>query len=145
MTMAALFVPHPFDLGLDLLVLLQRRQRAKEHADGVPPADRVLCQREVLCKLQVRVARGRRRDRQYVHGLAVQPRDRLVDGVLRRRPRAPRQTHAVRAARPRVVVRVREPRAPARCSAAVCARDKSDAHQWQKSLEMTKSVSARAR
>lgn len=112
--MAALLVTHPFDLGLNLLVLLQRRQRSKEHTNRMPPTNRILCLREIFRKLQMRVARGHRRDGQYIHGLAVQPRDRLVDGVVRRRPRAPREAHPLRAARPRVVVRVREPRAPAR-------------------------------
>lgn len=42
MTMAALLIPHPLELGLNALVLLQSRERTKKHTDGVPSADCIL-------------------------------------------------------------------------------------------------------
>jgi hypothetical protein len=80
-TLAALLVPHPLDLGRPAL-LLQLTQCTKEDTDRVTAADRILRPSEVFGKIPVSLGRFRRRETQYPHRLAVQDRNRLVNGVV---------------------------------------------------------------
>jgi hypothetical protein len=70
-TLAALFIPHPLDLGRPT-PLLQLSQRTEEDPDRMTAADRVLCPSEVLGEILVSLRGFRWRESQNSHRLVVQ-------------------------------------------------------------------------
>lgn len=82
MALAALLVSHPLDFWFDVLTPFKLSKGAKQHADGMPAANRVLCPREVARKVGVRIGSGRRRNREDIYGFVVELGDGLVDGIV---------------------------------------------------------------
>lgn len=148
-------------LGLLPVRLLQSAERAKQHADGMAPADRVARLFEILPKVRLRVARrlavGVRRARALRgvqrafasresdcrHAARVQAPDGRVDRDLGRGRNAAAQRNGM--AWSGFVARVAKALAPACGGQGMPGRLVSASHQWQKSELTTKKVSLSAR